>query len=84
MSSLTARVYGYDDRTDSWVRRGEEIVRTYYETMAMSADGDTIAFGSKSGFGFPLLYFYDGVSWSNVEFHADCMTIELIRDLSLA
>ena len=78
---LTARVFGYDDVSDSWVRRGDEIARTYYETVAMSSDGNLLAFGSKTGFGFPLVYFYDGGSWSNVEFHADCMNINLMRDL---
>jgi len=79
---LVVRVFGYDDLSDSWIRRGEDIVRTYYETMAMSSDGNVLTFGSKTGFGFPLMYYYDGGSWSNVEFHADCLTIDLMRDLS--
>lgn len=79
---LVVRVFGYDDLSDSWVQRGSDIVRTFYETLAMSSDGNVLTFGSKTGFGFPLMYYYDEGSWSNVEFHADCLTIDLMHDLS--
>jgi len=81
-SSLIARVFGYNEASDSWIQRGDEIVRSYYDTVAMSPDGNVLAFGSKTGFGYPLVYFYDEVSWSNVEFNADCMNIDLMHDLS--
>jgi len=81
-SSLITRVFGYNKASDSWIQRGDDIIRSYYDTVAMSPDGNFLAFGSKTGFGFPLVYFYDVVSWSNVEFNADCMNIDLMRDLS--